>query len=95
MFCSRYFYYNGYHCYDIDRILEYIKFLYENEHIEAIYFVDECVPPDILIKLSKYLIENNIKIKWMVETRIHKKYLDIAVANLLYESGCREISFGI
>lgn len=95
MFCSRYFYYNGYHCYDIDRILEYIKFLYESEHIEAIYFIDECVPPDILIKLSKYLIENNIKIKWMVETRIHKKYLDIAVANLLYESGCREISFGI
>lgn len=95
MFCSRYFYYNGYHCYDIDRILEHIKFLYESEHIEAIYFIDECVPPDILIKLSKYLIENNIKIKWMVETRIHKKYLDIAVANLLYESGCREISFGI
>lgn len=95
MFCSRYFYYNGYHCYDIDKILEYIKFLYENEHIEAIYFIDECVPPDALIKLSKYLIENNIKIKWMVETRIHKKYLDVNISNLLYKSGCREISFGI
>lgn len=95
MFCSRYFYYNGYHCYDIDKILKYIKFLYESEHIEAIYFIDECVPPDILIKLSKYLIDNNIKIKWMVETRIHKKYLDITIANLLYKSGCREISFGI
>ncbi len=95
MFCSRYFYYNGYHCYDINRILEYIKILYENEHIEAIYFIDECVPPDILIKLAKYLIENNIKIKWMVETRVHKKYLDATIANLLYKSGCREISFGI
>ena len=95
MFCSRYFYYNGYHCYDIDKILEYIKFLYENEHIEAIYFIDECVPPDVLIKLSKYLIENNINIKWMVETRIHKKYLDANISNLLYKSGCREISFGI
>ena len=95
MFCSRYYYYNGYHCYDIDKILEHIKYLYEKDHIEAIYFVDECVPPDILIKMAKYLIENNIKIIWMVETRIHKKYTDIDVANLLYKSGCREISFGI
>lgn len=94
-FCSRYFYYGSYCSYNIDKILNYIKYLYEKEYIEAIYFVDECVPPDILIKMSKYLIENNIKIKWMVETRIDKKYTDASIATLLYESGCREISFGI
>lgn len=94
-FCSRYFYYNGYCSYNLDKILNYIKYLYEKENIEAIYFVDECVPPDILIKLSEYLIKNNIDIKWMVETRIDKKYIDTSVACLLYKSGCREISFGI
>ena len=47
------------------------------------------------LSLSEYLIKNNIDIKWMVETRIDKKYIDTSVACLLYKSGCREISFGI
>lgn len=94
-FCSRYFYYNGYASYDLDKILMLIKKMYQEQSIEAIYFVDECVPPEILIKVAKFLLENNIKIKWMVETRIDSKLLDIKVSELLYKSGCREISFGI
>lgn len=94
-FCSRYFYYNGYSKYDLDKIFMLIKKMYQEQNIEAIYFVDECVPPEILIKVANFLIENNIKIKWMVETRIDSKLLDNKVAELLYKSGCREISFGI
>ncbi|MDD3453648.1 MAG: radical SAM protein [Bacilli bacterium] len=94
-FCSRPFYYNGYCTYDIDAILNQIRLLYENESIEAIYFIDECVPYSILIRLANYLINNKINIKWMVETRIEKEYVDSNVAKLLYKSGCREISFGI
>ncbi len=95
MFCSRYYYYNGYSTYNINKIFSYLKELYNNEHIEAVYFIDECVHPDILMKLADYLINNNIKIKWMVETRIDNKYTDKNFAKVLYESGCREISFGI
>ena len=94
-FCSRYFYYNGYGRYNLNMILNFIKEQYFCNKIEAIYFMDECVPPDILITVAKYLIENNIKIKWMVETRIDKKLNDKGVAELLYKSGCCEISFGI
>lgn len=94
-FCSRYFYYSGYDVYDLDKIFNLIKELYFKEHIEAIYFIDECVLPNTLIKLANYLLDNNIDIKWMVETRIDKRYLDKSVSDLLYKSGCREISFGI
>lgn len=94
-FCSRYYFYNGYCKYNTHKILEFIKNMYRNNSIEAIYFVDECVPPQLLIELANYLIENNIKIKWIVETRIEKEYLDNSISKLLYQSGCREISFGI
>ncbi len=95
MFCSRYYYYNGYHTYDMNKILAYLKKLYNTNHIEAVYFVDECIPPDILMKLAEYLIDNEINIKWMVETRIDSKYTDKRFAKILFNSGCREISFGI
>lgn len=94
-FCSRYFYYNGYAKYNIEKIFSLIKKLYREDLIEAIYFMDECVPPEILIKLAKYLLANNIKIRWMVETRIDKILQNKDVSQLLYDSGCREISFGI
>jgi len=94
-FCSRYFYYNGYAKYDINKIFNLIKKLYYEEEIEAIYFIDECVPPNILKELANFLIENEIKIKWMVETRIDKELENKEVSELLYKSGCREISFGI
>lgn len=94
-FCSRHFYYNGYAQYNLDKIFALIKKLYKEQSIEAIYFVDECVPPATLIKLANYLLDNDIKIKWMVETRVDKKLTNSSIAKLLYQSGCREISFGI
>lgn len=94
-FCSRYFYYNGYAKYDLEKIFSLVKKLYQEDLIEAIYFMDECVPPEILIRLAKYLLANNIKIRWMVETRIDNKLQNKDVSKLLYDSGCREISFGI
>lgn len=94
-FCSRYFYYNGYKKYDIEKIFSLIKEQYEKNNIQAIYFIDECVPSEMLIKLANYLLDNNINIKWLVETRIDDKLLDSRVAKVLYDSGCREISFGI
>ena len=94
-FCSRYFYYNGYVKFDLEVIFNFIKEQYEKNSIQAIYFVDECVPAEILIKLGRYLVENDIKIKWMVETRIDSKLQNKDVAELLYNSGCRQISFGI
>ena len=94
-FCSRHFYYNGYCGYNLDKIFALIKKLYIENKIQAIYFIDECVPPSILIKLANYIISNKINVKWMVETRIDRQLLDINVAKLLYNSGCREISFGI
>ena len=94
-FCSRYFFYKGYSTYNLDKIFSLIKREYTDHSIQAIYFIDECVPPNILIKLANYLIDNNINIKWMVETRISKELADKEIATLLYKSGCREISFGI
>lgn len=94
-FCSRYYYYGGYCRLDIKAICKLIKEQYENNKIEGIYFVDECAPPEILLEVSKYLIDNKIKIKWLVETRIEKSFLNKDISKLMYESGCREISFGI
>ena len=47
------------------------------------------------MKLATYLIDNDINIKWMVETRIDRKYIEKNFPKILYNSGCREISFGV
>ena len=94
-FCSRYFFYNGYARYNLTKMFNMIRELYLNYGIEAIYFVDECVPPIILKQLAEFLINNDIKIIWMVETRLANDLLNEDLVRLLYKSGLRQISFGI
>jgi len=94
-FCSRKACYTNYYRLNIQKIFLKIKELYLLNKIECINIVDECVPVDVLILFSDFLINNNIHILWMVETRIDSRFSDYKIAHKMYQSGCREISFGI
>ncbi len=94
-FCSHHFYYGGYCAMDFDKICKFIKNEYFDNKIECIIFVDECLPANVIIDFALFLIDNNIKINWLMETRIDTLFLNIDTVKTLYQSGCKFVTFGI
>lgn len=94
-FCNRYIYYEKHKLLNLNCIFKKIKDLVQSDKIQGIYFIDECVQFEILEKLSDFLINNNIKIDWIVETRFQKEFLDFNKVAKLAHSGIKEISFGM
>ena len=94
-FCNRYIYYKGYHTLNINKIFSQIKHLSDDGEINGIYFVDECVPEHIITSFANFVLKNRINVKWIIETRFQNDYLNKALINKYYESGLREISFGL
>lgn len=94
-FCAHHYHYGNYQNIDITNICKSIKKMYQENKFDSIVFLDECILPKKVIQLSEYLLENNIKTKWMFETRISKEYLDINNVKKLKDSGCKFVSFGI
>lgn len=79
---------------DIDRIKEVLLKYYFEYGAEVIYFVDECISPERLGEISKIILDNNINIEWIVETRIDKGF-NRNLVELMEASGCKLLSFGI
>lgn len=95
MFCAHCFQYGNYMKMNVKKTCEMIKRMYKENKFDSIVFVDECIPPKVILKFSKYLVDNDIKTTWIIETRISEDYLDFEKVKLLVDSGCRFISFGI
>ena len=94
-FCAHHYFYKCRQLLDVDNICECVKCLVETKKIEGIIFVDECINPKDIFCFANYLIENNIKINWLMETRISADYLDDENCCLLEKSGCKLITFGV
>ena len=95
MFCSHSFQYGNYMKMNVRKTCEMVKRMYKENKFDSIVFVDECIPPKVILDFSKYLVKNDIKTKWIIETRISPEYLDLEKVKLLVDGGCRFISFGI
>lgn len=93
-FCSHFFHYGNYNKIDLDTVLKTLLKEYKKNSFDTIVLVDECILPTTIIRFAKYLIEKNIKTKWMMETRIDKRY-DSNTVKILADSGCKLVSFGI
>ncbi|MBI9014066.1 MAG: radical SAM protein [Clostridiales bacterium] len=95
-FCSHFHSYgNAKNHFNLARIMETMK-IYKSEYeVDVIYFVDECIDFDHIISISEMMINNRFDILWMVETRADVKYNDKSAINILLESGCCFISFGL
>lgn len=95
-YCSHFEGYgNSYYKFDNDIIIDTIKVLKEKYDIEYFYFVDEALPYKSMHKLSKYLIDNDIKIKWYGEARIDKVNNFTEFLKDFKESGCVYLVSGI
>ena len=94
-FCSHYYHYGNYMPMNVKKIFKMVKEMYNNNRFDKIVFVDECIPPNIILDFANYLISNKINICWMMETRISEVYLDIDNVKQLAKSGCTFVSFGI
>ena len=94
-FCAHFYHYGNYMKMNIKKTCEMIKKMYRHKKFDSIVFVDECIPPEMMVDISKYFIDNDINIKWMFETRINKSYLNFNTVKLLSDAGCKFVSFGI
>lgn len=95
MFCTHCFQYGNYMKMNVKKTCEMVKRMYKENRFDSIVLVDECIPPKVILEFSKYLVENDIKTKWSIETRISEDYLDLEKVKLLVDSGCKFISFGV
>ena len=79
----------------VDKILEEIKYLKERFNIKAVSFFDETFTLNRkrVIKLCKEFINEKINLIWYCNTRVN--LVDKELLKLMYEAGCRGISYGV
>ena len=94
-FCAHHYFYRCNEPLDINKICECVLDLYNNYDVKGVIFVDECINPKNILHFASYLIEKNIKINWLMETRISDDYLSDENCKLLEKSGCKLITFGV
>ena len=78
---------------NVNEIVNYIEQLYL-QGCKFFWFIDEAIPPKIIMEFSKCLIHKNIQIYWQIRSRIDYDYNSIDF-ELLYRAGLREIRLGL
>lgn len=68
--------------------------LVDLHHPERVIFVDSYIHPEKLEALAKEIISHNIKIHWVIQTRMDR-FLTTERIRLFAEAGCDEIWFGM
>lgn len=94
-FCAHYYYYGNYKQLHTKKICQMIRKMYQENKMDVIVFLDECIPVDQIVEVAQYFVDHSISLKWMMETRIDGKYQDPEIVSLLVRSGCSFVSFGI
>lgn len=80
---------------DLNEVITEICYYIEKYNIKFFRIVDENVSAKLLDKFSDIILEKNISIYYEMYTRFDKKFLDYQFAKKIYNSGCRQIFWGI
>lgn len=80
---------------DLNEVITEICYYIEKYNIKFFRIVDENVSAKLLDKFSDMILEKNISIYYEMYTRFDKKFLDYQFAKKVYNSGCRQIFWGI
>lgn len=80
---------------DLDEVITEIYYYIEKYNIKYFRIVDENVSAKILDKFSDKILEKKISIYYEMYTRFDKKFSDYQFVKKLYNSGCRQIFWGI
>lgn len=95
-YCSHFESYGDiYYKFTLDTVKNTIKKIKEKHGAQYFYFVDEALPYKMIHELSKFLIKENINIKWYGETRIDTFNEFEKILSDLKQSGCIYLVSGI
>ncbi|MCP4252741.1 MAG: radical SAM protein [Candidatus Scalindua sp.] len=84
----------GYRAKNIDQIIDEINYLKSRYHVNHFHFPDESYPPALFKKLTKKLIESDLKISWSTHLRFEESLLDNKAWEDAERSGCRFLHMG-
>lgn len=75
----------------VDRLEDYVS-KYE---IREFMFIDNAVDENYSASLAREILERGLEIRWTMQARLNREFLDPGYAELLHRSGCRGITFGL
>ena len=94
-FCTHSLGYSKYKKYDSLSITKILKKILINFNINSIYFVDEGMAINTALDISKWVIDNNIKLNWMTQMRFEKYLENNKLVKQLSVGGCKYLAFGM
>lgn len=80
---------------NLDEVIAEICYYIEKYDIRFFRIVDENVSAKLLDKFSDKILERNIHIYYELYTRFDKKFFNYQFVEKIYNSGCRQIFWGI
>ncbi len=84
----------GYRTKKIDQVIEDLHYLRDRYKVNHFHFPDESYPPALFKKLTKRLIEADLKIAWSTHLRFEEGLLDGKVWEDAEKSGCKYLHMG-
>lgn len=80
---------------DLDEVIDEISYYIQRYNIRFFRIVDENVSAKLLDKFSDKILEKNISIYYELYARFDKRFFDYQFVEKVYNSGCRQIFWGI
>lgn len=77
------------------KFVEDLKFLKNEYNVDKFSFTCDAIKLKTVEKYAKAFIKNNLKINWMTDFRLERKFLDKNFVKLLADSGLKYASFGM
>ena len=94
-FCSIPFDHMDFHVRYAENVVNDVKKLKEKYNCDYFFFTDEALPINFMRTFATKIIEADLDIKWTGELKFEKSLLTENRMELLYESGCRKLIFGL
>ena len=94
-FCSIPFDHMDFHVRYAENVVNDVKKLKEKYNCDYFFFTDEALPINFMRTFATKIIEADLDIKWTRELKSEKSLLTENRMEMLYESGCRKLIFGL
>jgi radical SAM superfamily enzyme YgiQ (UPF0313 family) len=94
-FCSIPFDHMDFHVRYAENVVSDVKKLKEKYNCDYFFFTDEALPINFMRTFATKIVEADLDIKWTGELKFEKSLLTENRMELLYESGCRKLIFGL
>ena len=94
-FCSIPFDHMDFHVRYAENVVNDVKKLKEKYNCDYFFFTDEALPINFMRTFATKIVEADLDIKWTGELKFEKSLLTENRMELLYESGCRKLIFGL